>query len=152
MTTAMALGPAPGGKPLYLFGWPFPVPAAEERADEDESAVLAAVASGRVEREQVAAWGRCARLRRHLRRLRRRSPSVSYEVQCRSVCSCAQTALLSPTATLVDSSGSLPVRVILRITPCEAAIVSVEDRDLCFTALPFNDLAAWEVKVWGEVL
>lgn len=57
MTTAMALGPAPGGgKPLYLFGWPFPVPASDERPDEDEATVLAGVTAGRIERDHVAAW------------------------------------------------------------------------------------------------
>jgi hypothetical protein len=128
MTTAMALGPAPGGKPLYLFGWPFPVPTAEVRPDEEEAAVMRGVTAGTVLSGHVAAWT--------------------------EVCTTAQASEKAtkafPVTTLVDSSGSLPVRVILRVTPCEVAIVSVEDRDLCFTAVPFNDLVSWEVKVSEE--
>ena len=34
MTTSMSLGPSATGKPLYLFGWPFPVPPLDEEDDE----------------------------------------------------------------------------------------------------------------------
>jgi hypothetical protein len=33
--------------------------------------------------------------------------------------------------TLVDSSAQLPQRVLLRTTPCELAVISVEDKDMC---------------------
>jgi len=50
-----------------------------------------------------------------------------------------------PVITVVDSTGQLPPRVLLRTTPCELAIISVEDKDMCFTAIPYNDLLKWEV-------
>jgi hypothetical protein len=37
--------------------------------------------------------------------------------------------------------------VQLRTTPCELAIISVDDKDMCFNAIPYNDLLKWEVQV-----
>lgn len=53
--------------------------------------------------------------------------------------------------TLVDSTGQLPQRVILRTTPCELAFVSQEDKDTCFVAVPYNDLLKWELQTSGEI-
>jgi hypothetical protein len=42
MTTSMAVGADVITKPLYLFGWPFPVPPMDDEADEVRGAVAAA--------------------------------------------------------------------------------------------------------------
>lgn len=52
-----------------------------------------------------------------------------------------------PVMTLVDSSAQLPERLLLRTTPCELAIISVDDKDLAFAAVPYNDLLKWEIQV-----
>jgi hypothetical protein len=59
--------------------------------------------------------------------------------------------LLASAVTLVDSTGSLPQRVILRTTPCEISVVSVDDKDTCFLAIPYNDLTKWELQASGEI-
>lgn len=59
MTMAMALGPAATGKPLYLFGWPFPVPALDAEDDEQEVATGAC----RSRRSYVLCGGRLAEAR-----------------------------------------------------------------------------------------
>ena len=54
MTTSMALGPSATGKPLYLFGWPFPVPPLD--GEDDEAEVNAATAEGRYSTDAFAQW------------------------------------------------------------------------------------------------
>ena len=54
MTTSMSLGPSATGKPLYLFGWPFPVPPLDEEDDEKEVNDL--VAEGKYSTDAFAQW------------------------------------------------------------------------------------------------
>jgi hypothetical protein len=127
MTSAAALANAAGSKPLYLFGWPFPVPAIDEV--EDEKDVAEAFAEGRLPEDNFAQWRDVL------------ATAVAAEKATHTY----------PVATLVDSTGQLPQRVYLRTTPCELAIVSMEDKDLCYAALPYNDLIKWECPVESEI-
>lgn len=54
MSTSASLGRAASGKPLYLFGWPFPVPPLDPTDDEEDVAM--AVSEGRVDMDAFAKW------------------------------------------------------------------------------------------------
>ena len=127
MTSAAALANTAGSKPLYLFGWPFPVPSID--GVEDEADVAQAFSEGKLPDENFAQWRDVL------------ATAVAAEKATHTY----------PVATLVDSTGQLPQRVYLRTTPCELAIVSMEDKDLCYAALPYNDLIKWECPVESEI-
>lgn len=127
MTTSAALANAAGSKPLYLFGWPFPVPAMD--GGDDEAEVAGAFVEGKLPEDSFTQWRDVL------------ATAVAAEKATRTY----------PVTTLVDSTGQLPQRVFLRTTPCELAIVSMEDKDLCFAALPYNDLVKWDCPVEGEI-
>ncbi len=42
---------------------------------------------------------------------------------------------LFPVMLLVDNTQSLPQRPLLRVTPTEIAIVNVDDKDVCYSAI-----------------
>lgn len=127
MTAAAALANAAGSKPLYLFGWPFPVPAID--GIEEEADVAADFAADRLPAENFDQWRDVL------------ATAVAAEKATHTY----------PVTTLVDSTGQLPQRVYLRTTPCELAIVSMEDKDLCYAALPYNDLVKWDCPVEAEI-
>jgi hypothetical protein len=127
MTTSAALANSAGSKPLYLFGWPFPVPAMD--GGDDEAEVAAAFLEDRLPEDSFVQWRDVL------------ATAVAAEKATR----------VYPVTTLVDSTGQLPQRVFLRTTPCELAIVSMEDKDLCFAALPYNDLLKWDCPVESEI-
>lgn len=127
MTTSAALANAAGSKPLYLFGWPFPVPAMD--GGDDEAEVASGFLENKLPADAFTQWRDVL------------ATAVAAEKATRTY----------PVTTLVDSTGQLPQRVFLRTTPCELAIVSMEDKDLCFAALPYNDLLKWDCPVEGEI-
>lgn len=141
MTTsaALAASSSTGSKPLYLFGWPFPVPpmpAPGSEGDDSEASVAASfLDSSGPGGKSVVAEEAFAQWRDVL------ATAVAAEKATRTY----------PVNTLVDSTGQLPQRVFLRTTPCELAIVSMEDKDLCFAALPYNDLLKWDCPVESEI-
>jgi hypothetical protein len=115
------------GKPLYLFGWPFPVPPLDPVDDEAE--VAGQAGEGKFSTEAHATWRETL------------ATAVAAEKATR----------VFPVITLVDSTASLLERVLLRTTPCELAIIGVDDKDLCYTFIPYNDLQKWEVQVESEL-
>jgi hypothetical protein len=127
MTAAAALANAAGSKPLYLFGWPFPVPAID--GVDEEADVASDFANDKLPEDNFAQWRDVL------------ATAVAAEKATHTY----------PVTTLVDSTGQLPQRVYLRTTPCELAIVSMEDKDLCYAALPYNDLIKWECPVDAEI-
>jgi hypothetical protein len=52
---------------------------------------------------------------------------------------------------VVDSTGQLAPKLLLRCTPSEIAFVSVDDKDMCYTSIPLNDLVKWEVQAETEL-
>ena len=60
---------------------------------------------------------------------------------------CLNVCAVGCAVTLVDSTGALPQRVVLRTSPCELSIVNVEDRDICYASVPYNDLLKWDLQV-----
>jgi hypothetical protein len=129
MTTSMAVGPAACGRPLYLFGWPFPVPSLDDMDEDNAETVAQGIQEGRVNSEAFSQW---------------------RDVMATAVASEKATRVF-PVVVLVDSTAQLPQRVLLRTTPCELAVVSVDDKDLCYTAVPYNDLSRWEVQADTEL-
>lgn len=128
MTTSMALGPNSCGRPLYLFGWPFPVPSLDAEEGEAEE-VSSGIVEGRVNSDAFAQW---------------------RDVLATAVASEKATKAF-PVVVLVDSTAQLPQKVLLRTTPCEIAIISIDDKDSCHNAVPYNDLLKWEVQVDTEL-
>lgn len=159
VSNAAAVGISKYGRPLYLFGWPFPVPDLEG-AVTTKAAQMAASGNpppGYVdgtdasEDDEVALeMSNKEALQVANDLLNNTSPETTATAlnlwkECLKGVVAAEKATRSFPVTLIsDSTGMLPERLILRVSPTEITMVSVNDKDVAFASIPLNDLHKWD--------
>ena len=151
ISMAASVGVSFYGKPLYLFGWPFPIPhlngaviPTEDDVDESSPELREAIEESDKEASATA---------RAMLDGDESNGSIfsTWQARIREVVQQEKVSRVFPVVLVVDSTGTLAQKLLLRVTPAEIAFVDVDDKDRCYAAIPHNDLIKWGVQAETEI-
>jgi hypothetical protein len=151
ISMAASVGVSFYGKPLYLFGWPFPIPhlnGAVIPSEDDSDETSAELREAIEESDKEASASARAMLDGD-----ESNGSIfsTWQARIREVVQQEKVSRVFPVVLVVDSTGTLAQKLLLRVTPAEIAFVDVDDKDRCYAAIPHNDLIKWGVQAETEI-